>query len=125
MRRITIYIIAGTFIFLIIIFSFLYIFNVYEVTYSVIPRNLYADSKSTVTISIKPVNAFGWKTPFRNATANLIIKNGKELIDILSEDINKGILILRAKNKQGKIIVYIKSDYALLPSTLEINILPE
>lgn len=123
MRRINIYIIAGIFIILILIFSFLYIFNIYEVTYTIKPQSLYADSNSTVMISSKPVNAFGWKAPFRNAHAYFDIKEGKDLIDILSEDNYKGILVLKAKNKPGKIIVYVKSDCALLPSSFEINIL--
>ena len=123
MRRIKIYIIAGIFIIVVLIFSFLYIFNIYEVTYTTKPQYLYADSSSTLMISSKPVNAFGRKAPFRNAPAYYEIKDGKGLADILSEDNEKGVLVLKAKNKPGKIVVNARSDYALFPSSLEINIL--
>jgi len=125
MRRINIYIIAGIFLILILIFSFLYIFNIYEVNYTVKPQSLFADSKSVITISSKPINAFGWKAPFREAPADFKIKEGKELTDILAEDSRKGILILKAKNKPGKIVIYAKSRYALFPSSFEIIIYPK
>jgi hypothetical protein len=125
MRRINIYIIAGIFLILILIFSFLYIFNIYEVNYTVKPQSLFADSESVVTISSIPINAFGRKAPFRKAPADFIIREGKELIDIIAEDSSKGILILKAKNKSGKIVVHAKSRYALLPSSFEINIYPK
>ncbi|MEJ2615400.1 MAG: hypothetical protein P8Z35_10600, partial [Ignavibacteriaceae bacterium] len=104
------------------IFSFLYIFNIYEVIYNVTPESLYADSKSIVAVSCIPVNAFGWKTPFRTAPADFKIKDGKDLADIISEDNRKGILILKAKIIPGKIILYAESKYALFPSSIEINI---
>lgn len=124
MRRINIYIIVGTFIMLGVVFSFLYIFNIYEVNYTVKPQSLYADSKSVVTISSKPVNAFGWNAPFRAAPADFKIKEGSDLVEIISLDSRKGILILKSKNKPGKIILSIKSGYALFPSSIEINIHP-
>ncbi|MFZ0452697.1 MAG: hypothetical protein WCE54_08860 [Ignavibacteriaceae bacterium] len=125
MRRNNIYIIAGILIISAFIFSFLYIFNIYEVNYTINPQTLYADSRSIATVSSKPVNAFGWKTPFRTAPADFEIKEGNDLADIISEDNKKGVLILKAKNKPGKIILYVKSRYALLPSSIEINILPK
>ena len=125
MRRINIYIIAGILIILAFIFSFLYIFNIYEVIYNVAPKLLYADSKSVVTVSSIPVNAFGWKTPFRTAPADFKIKEGNDLVEIISEDSKKGILILKAKNNPGKLVLYVKSRYALFPSSIEINIHPE
>ena len=125
MRRINIYIIAGILIILACIFSFLYIFNIYEVIYNVAPKSLYADSKSVVTVSSIPVNAFGWKTPFRTAPADFKIKEGNDLVEIISEDSKKGILILKAKNNPGKLVLYVKSRYALFPSSIEINIHPE
>ena len=125
MRRINIYIIAGILIILAFIFSFLYIFNIYEVIYNVAPEPLYADSKSIVTVSSVPINAFGWKTPFRTAPADFKIKEGNDLVEIISEDSKEGILILKVKNKPGKIVINVKSRYALFPSSIEINIHPE
>ena len=124
MRRINIYIIFIVLVIFAGIFSYLYVFNIYEVTYAVKPQSLPADSKSIVTISSKPINAFGWKAPFRKAAAKFDIKGGNDLIDILSEDSSRGILKIKSKNKPGKIVLYIKSKYALLPSAIEINIYP-
>jgi hypothetical protein len=125
MRRIGIYIIAGIFIILLLVFSLLYVFNIYEVTYIINPQSLRAGSESAVTISSVPVNGFGWRAPFRSAPAEFKIKEGNDLVEILSENTRKGILKLRAKNKPGKVIIYVKSKYALFPSSLEINIYPE
>ncbi len=124
MRRTTIYFIAGSLIILVVIFSYLYIFNIYEITYSVNPSSLYSDNESMVIVTSDPINAFGWKIPFRNAYAEFNIKEGKDLIDILSEDNKKGILKLKVKNKTGTVVVYIKSKYALLPSEVVIHIYP-
>ncbi len=124
MRRINIYIIFVALIILAALFSFLYVFNIYEVTYLVNPPSLFANNESTVTISSEPINAFGWRAPFRNAPADFNIKEGSDLIEIMFEDNHKGILKLKAKNKHGKIVIYIKSKYALLPSAVEINIYP-
>ncbi len=123
MRRNKIYIIL---ILIILLFAFLfyyYLFNIYEVVYSINPAELYADNKSFVMITSQPINAFGYKVPFRSAPAEFIIKEGRDLINItLNED--KGNLKLNAKDKTGKVIVYVKSKYALLPSLIEIHIHP-
>ena len=124
MRRNIIYIIVGALVILAVIFSYLYVFNIYEITYSVNPSSLYSDNESVVTISAEPVNAFGWKIPFRNSYAEFNIKEGKDLVDVLLEDNRKGILKLKAKNKTGTVVVFIKSKYALLPSSIEIHIYP-
>ncbi len=122
MRRIKIYFIFIILIILAAMFSYLYVFNIYEVTYAVKPQSLPADSKSIITISSEPINAFGWEAPFRKAPAAFNIKEGNDLIDILSEDNGRGILKIKSKNKPGRIILYVKSKYALLPSAIEINI---
>ncbi len=125
MRRNKIYIIL---IFIILLFAFLsyyYLFNIYEVVYSVNPGELYADNKSSVTITSQPINALGYKVPFRSAPAEFIIKEGSDLVNILLNEDDKGILKLNAKDKTGKVIVYIKSKYALLPSLIEIHIYPD
>lgn len=124
MRRTTIYLIAGSLIVLAVILSYLYIFNIYEITYSVNPSSLYSDNESTVIIAADPINALGCKIPFRNTYAEFTIKEGKDLIDILSEDNKRGILKLKAKNKNGTVVVHIKSKYAILPSEVVIHIYP-
>jgi len=101
-----------------------YIFSIYEVDFSVKPKELYSDNISTVTIAVVPLNAFGWEAPFRNSPADFEITEGVELVDVVSKDEENGILILKAKNQPGKVTVLIKSKNALLPSAVEIPIRP-
>jgi hypothetical protein len=124
MRRIEIYIIILLLVISAALFSYLYLFNIYEVIYTVNPESLFADNQSVVTITAEPINSFGWKVPFRNVPAHFQIKEGNDLINIISEDEKKGILKLRAKDKIGTVLVYIRTKFALLPSSVEIRIYP-
>ena len=124
MTRPEIYIIAVALIILALVFAFLYVFNIYEVIYLVKPKSLYADNQSVVTIAAQPINAFGWVIPFRKVPVEFEIKGGNELVEILLKKNEDGIMKLKAKNKTGTVVVYIKSKYALLPSSIEINIYP-
>jgi hypothetical protein len=124
MRRINIFLI---FILLIIIAGFAafhYLFSIYEVIYKITPQKLYADNSSTVVIDVVPLNSLGWKAPFRKAYSDFILVEGKELVDVILIDNVNGKLILKAKEKPGKVTITIKSKYSLLPSTLEIIIEP-
>jgi len=109
----------------IIVFICYYIFNIYETIIETQPKNLFADSQSVVNISIYPVNALGFKVPFRKICGNLEITEGKDLVDIIKEKDKNGSLSLRAKNRTGKIVIYVKCKYSLLPSLVEINIYPD
>ena len=101
-----------------------YVFSIYEVTYSVRPEKLFADGQSTLTIKAIPINSFGWKAPFRSAYAKFEITEGKDLVNIFSQENDSGQLILQAKNKTGEVVVLVHSKYALLPSSIEITIYP-
>lgn len=110
---------------LIIILSvFYYVFNVYETEIEIKPKDLFADNHSVTTISIYPVNALGLRIPFRKINAGFEINEGKDLVEIVKEDDRSGCIVLRAKNKTGKVVVYVKSKYSLLPSLIEINVYP-
>ncbi|MDR3627807.1 MAG: hypothetical protein P4L45_13280 [Ignavibacteriaceae bacterium] len=110
---------------LIIILSvFYYVFNVYETEIEIKPKELFADNHSVTTISIYPVNALGLRIPFRKINAGFEINEGKDLVEIVKEDDRSGCIVLRAKNKTGKVVVYVKSKYSLLPSLIEINVYP-
>ncbi len=124
MRRNKIYIIFILIIILFALISYFYLFNIYEVIYSVNPEELYADNKSSVTITSQPINALGYKSPFRSAPCEFIIKEGGKLVNVILKEDDKGILKLNAKDKTGMVIVYIKSKYALFPSLIEIHIYP-
>ena len=104
--------------------SYSYIFKIYETKVETSAQSLFADNNSTVIISVVPVNSFGCKAPLRKSNAAFEIREGKELVDIVSEDDSSGTLILHAKYKTGKVIVYVKPELALLPTLVEINIYP-
>jgi len=101
-----------------------YIFNIYEVTYSVNPKNLFADYKSTVILKAVPINALGFKAPFRFSHTFFSISEGDNLVDVVKDNEAEGIFILRAKDKAGKVVVRLKSDYSLLPTLITIFIYP-
>lgn len=109
---------------LIVFLVYHYVFNIYETTVQVEPENLFAGSKSTIRITVLPINALGFKVPFRNIYSKFDITEGKELVNIVKEDNQNGSLSLKAKNGTGKVVVIIHSGYSLLPSLVEINIYP-
>ena len=110
-------------ILLIIAFAvYYYVFNIYEVTVKVTPPNLFADNSSRITIRVIPINALGKRAPFRSVNAKFIITQGKDLIDVIEQDENNGILILRSKGKEGKVIIIVKSKYSLLPTEVDIHV---
>ena len=124
MRSLKIYIIIFLLFIIAVLFSWQYIFSIYEVIYNVEPKKLFADNSSTLIIEIVPLNSFGWKAPLRNSTAVFTITEGRDLIDIIFIDNAKGKIKIRAKNKSGKVSVTIKPEFSLLPSTIEIIIEP-
>ena len=122
MRRIEIYIVIVLIIILAGLFAYLFVFKIYEVTYTVNPESLFADNQSVITLSAEAVNSFGWKILFRKVPAYFQIKEGKNLVNIVFEDDERGILKLKAKDKVGTVIVYVRTRYALLPSSIAIQI---
>jgi hypothetical protein len=124
MRRSEIYLILVLIVFIAGFSSYHYIFSIYEVTYKITPDKLYADNNSTLIIEAVPINSLGWKAPFRKTYSEFTFNEGKDLVEIIFQDNNNGILKLRAKEKSGKVSMTIKTKYSLLPSTLEIVIEP-
>jgi hypothetical protein len=108
---------------LIILLIYHYIFNIYETTIETVPENLFACSRSAVNISINPINALGFKIPFRKISGSFKIIEGRDLVEIVKEDDKEGRLSLRAKCRTGKIVIYVKSKFSFLPSLVEINII--
>ena len=68
MRTNQIYLIIVLSVFIAVVSIYHYVFSIYEVTYKITPEKLYADNKSTMVIEVMPVNALGWKAPFRSPT---------------------------------------------------------
>ena len=125
MSKSQIYFIIISFIIILGLLSYHYLINIYEVTYSIIPRNLFADYKSTVTIGTIPLNSLGLRAPFRHSRTNFQIIQGRQLVDIIRVDPLKGICVLRAKGQTGKVVVSVKSVNSFLPSELIIFIYPD
>ena len=105
-------------------FSYQYLVKIYESTVKLEPQNLFADNQSTVTISVIPLNSFGWKALFRNSPAEFEIIEGNSLVEIKLLDKEEGKLILKAKSETGKVVIKIKSKYSLLPMVVEILVQP-
>jgi hypothetical protein len=124
MGRSEIYLILILIVFVAGFSTYHYILSVYEVTYKVTPDKLYADNNSTLIIEAVPINSFGWKAPFRKTFSEFTFNEGKDLVEVIFKDNSNGILKLRAKEKPGKVSITIKSNYSLLPSTIEIIIEP-
>lgn len=118
------YIVLAILFLIAVLFSYQYFFGIYEVTFSVDPKVLFADNNSSTTITVVPVNAFGWRPPFRKSPATFRIVEGEELVQIISDRSSEGVLIIKAKDKPGKVVIHIKSEHSLLPSNIEIIIEP-
>lgn len=124
MRRFQIYFIAVLVSAIIILLCFQYIFSIYEVEIITEPPELYADNSSVCTIRTVPLNSFGVKAPFRNAPAAIEIREGSELVEIVELDERNGIIKIKAKERTGTVVIFIKPEKSLLPSSVEIRIIP-
>jgi hypothetical protein len=101
-----------------------YVFHIYEIDYRLSSRTLYADYNSIVTIEAIAINSLGFRAPFRNPKVTFEISEGKELIEIVENDPETGILKVRAKGERGLVVIKVKSVYSIFPSSFEIEILP-
>lgn len=110
--------------FLAVVLFMLYAVNIYEVSVDVTKKTLYADNESETIIAAVPINSMGKRALFRYATTSFDFREGRELIEILSEDTEHGLLIIRSKDKAGKVIILVKPELALFPTEIELIILP-
>ena len=124
MAKLQIIIVLSFIIFILIFLIHHFVFSIYEVTYKTSNSRLYADNESKVEINAIPVNSFGVRAPFRKVYANFSITEGASLVDILQKDEASGKIILKSKAKTGIVIIHINSKYAILPTEIQINILP-
>lgn len=122
MRRNSIVVVIVLIIVVLLFLVYQYVFSIYEVTYSVKPESLYADNTSTVTVAAVPLNSFGKEAPFRNVSVNFEIKEGSELVEIISQDPGDGFITLKAKNGIGTVVIIARTTKALLPSLIEIPV---
>ncbi len=122
MKILSIYLII--FFILLLLAGYFFLFNIYGVEIKKSNNNLYADFDSEMTIKIIPVNALGKKAWFRKTFANFEIVEGLDLISIIENNPDGGILKIRANGKNGIVGIKIKSVHSLFPDYIEFEILP-
>jgi len=102
-----------------------FIFSIYEVYIVVKPKEVFADPSSEIKVIAKPINAMGWEVPFRTVKAKFKIIEGNNLVIIKLVDEENGFILLQSIGTEGKIGIYIDSEYSLFPSYIEVQILPK
>ena len=102
-----------------------FIFSIYEVNIVVEPKEVFADPSSEIKVTAKPINAMGWEVPFRTVKAKFKILEGIDLVTIKLVDEDNGFILLQSIGTEGKIGIYIDSEYSLFPSYIEVQILPK
>lgn len=110
-------------ILIIFLFMALYVVNVYGDVIEKEPENLFVDPSSTIKIRVVPVNAFGWKIPFRKSKAEFLFIEGSNLVDIIEENKKEGYIILRSLGVPGKVELNVKSEFTFVPTLVSIEIL--
>ncbi len=102
-----------------------FIFSIYEVKIVVKPNEVFADPSSVIKVTANPINAMGWEVPFRTVKAKFKILEGNDLVTIKLVDEENGIILLQSIGTEGKVGIYIDSEYSLFPSYIEVQILPK
>ncbi len=102
-----------------------FIFSIYEVKIVVNPSEVFADPSTEIKVTVKPINAMGWEIPFRTVKAKFKILEGNDLVIIKLVDEENGFILLQSVGTEGKVGIYIDSEYSLFPSYIEIQILPK
>lgn len=87
------------------------------------PKILSPDNKSTCVIHLRPQNFFGLFIPFKSVTSQFRIVEGKDLVDIVSFESEISKLILRAKEKSGKVRIQFIVQGVPLPIECELLII--
>lgn len=78
------------------------------------PENLSPDNESTCNIQLIPQNFFGLFIPFKSVNSQFRIVEGKDLVDVVKFESEISKLVLRAKEKTGKVrIQFIVRDMPL------------
>ncbi len=105
-----------------VLFLWLYLFNIYEVKVIVLPEYLLVDDKSKIEIRVIPLNSFGGKAAFREVKAKFTIEEGEEIIKsfVVNSDSNKAFF--ESNGKLGTMVVLVEADYGLFPTRIEIPV---
>lgn len=122
MKVLSIYLLI--FLMLLLLAGYYFLYNIYGVEIKKSANNLYADFDSEITIKIYPINALGKKAWFRKTSASFEIVEGSDLISVLENNSDEGIIRIRANGKTGLVGIKIKSVHSLFPEYIEFEILP-
>jgi len=108
----------------VMIFFFLwqYVFSIYEVFYKTEPEYLYISGDAELKVESVPLNALGFRAPFRNSPFTYEWESGKELVEIVKDASAEGFLILKSTGRAGTAVLKVKGKFALLASIIEIRI---
>jgi len=102
-----------------------FIFSIYEVKIIVKPDVIFADPSYEIIVTAEPINAMGLGIPFRTLNTKFKIIEGANLVTIKLVDEENGLIVLQPKGIDGKIGIYVDSEYSLFPSYIEISVLPK
>ena len=100
----------------------MYVFNVYGDIIIKQPDNIYAEHSATIKITVIPVNAFGWKIPFRKSDAEFVIIKGESIVEIIEENRPQGFITLHSKGIPGIVEISVKSRFSLFPNLVTFEI---
>jgi len=100
-----------------------FIFSIYEVNIVVKPKVVFADPSTEIKVTAIPINAMGWDVPFRTVKARFKILEGTGLVTIKIVNEKDGFILLQSTGTEGKVGIYIDSEYSLFPSYIEVQIL--
>lgn len=102
-----------------------FILSIYEVKIVVAPKEVFAVPSTEIKVTAKPINAMGWEVPFRTVKTKFKILEGNDLVIIKLVDEENGFILLQSIGTEGKVGIYIDSEYSLFPSYIEVQILPK
>jgi hypothetical protein len=105
-----------------IIFAAFYIFNIYEVKYSVSNKTLTKENPESIIEAI-PLNSFGDRAPFRKAPFTIKIISGDSLIEISDgENVSQKKIRIKTDSISGEVELDLKSKFDLFPVRKKIKI---
>mgnify|MGYP001163447629 CR=1 FL=1 len=104
----------------IIFFLQQYVFNIYEVRFSVVPDLQIYSPGTEITITAIPLNAFGTKTPIKSARAVFTIVSGENLTESYRSPDNPDAVKIITKDGSGEAVILAESEFTFRPSRIKI-----
>ena len=105
------------------IYSWFYLFNIYETRILVNPESLNVNFDSTIEINVIPLNSFGRRAVLRRISARFELIEGDSLVMITKRISDQ--IILQSLSQVGKVEILVTPEVGLFPSIIEIEIVEE